>query len=163
MKSREYTEIVNKFRAGRENLNLDDESILRNIIISENNKNILAESIYFYSYSFPFNLEVSFFCNKYITNEIYPGLSSVCLKAFLRYWYKIDLEIIEQSRKFLEPSLWSEFYDEIFFLVSFFNGEDGEFYIHLVRQELENLLEFSHLEKIHELKALFVNKIFVLP
>lgn len=121
----ELNSIINRFRDGSGDFGDYEEKILKEIIEQDNCEFDTQSAIQIYSYFFKPDSSVLSTCKRYTVEIMSPGISSVCFKALFRYWCIFDEIYIDAIGKFLRPALWDEFYDEIYFLIRFLNGQDG--------------------------------------
>lgn len=143
-------EIENRFRTG--DIRKSDCDALRSIIIGSKDESELESAIYIFGRSCSFDSEVYAVCKRYFLEQPVPGLTAVCMRITFDYWglWEPHREVLT---KFLNISLYSEWYDEVLFACRFCTRLTLERVTGFFRPRLTALLDAARREGISELLA----------
>lgn len=77
--------VETKFQNGLA-LNTQDSNLLRNLIASSSDIDVLCTSIRIFSYSFEYDKNIEMLISRYIIDEPAPGLTAICIEALMSHW-----------------------------------------------------------------------------
>lgn len=112
------TEIEERFQSI--GITPSDCEFLSRLIVQSDEYGELMPAIHMFGYSCEMNNEVLKVCDHFMKDEMTPGLTAVCMKISIEHWclWSQYMDVIE---KFVDLSIYEEWYDEVIFAISFVN------------------------------------------
>lgn len=96
----------------------DCSILLAEINFTEDYRKLLS-LIYMFGYSFDAHPDILKVCDRYIKAPV-PGLTAVCMRVTIDYWGGWQ-SYIGALKRFLDISIYDEWYDEVVFSASYVN------------------------------------------